>query len=104
MGVASDLRRCHLLISKHAPAVQGYDVLEDMYSSKTAATNLLHTLCERKPKTYLEKLMGHIVSVLNEHNGAVAAGNVPMDLARRMDGAILAIGTLQDVLKKKVCL
>ena len=36
---------------------KGYDILEDMYSTKTAATNLAHELVAKKPKAFLEKFM-----------------------------------------------
>jgi len=39
----------------------------------------------------------HLVGVLNEYKAAHPAAPVP--LARKMDGALLAIGTLSDVLK-----
>jgi hypothetical protein len=41
--------------------------------------------------------------VLVAHDAAVKAGGVPPpEVARRMDGALLAIGTLNDVLMQKV--
>ena len=43
------------------------------------------------------------VQVLVSHDAAVRSGApVPDDLARKMDGALLAVGTLNDVLKAKV--
>lgn len=43
----------------------------------------------------------HLVGVLNEYKAAHPAA--PQALARRMDGALLAIGTLSDVLKVGSC-
>eukprot|EP00887_Chlorella_sp_A99_P003658 scaffold7.g3658.t1 len=78
---------------------KGYDVIEDIYSTKTAAMNFLHELCKARPKGNLDMLMRHLAGVLAEYaaerQGADAA------LARRMDGALLAVGTLNDVLKQK---
>lgn len=42
-----------------------------------------------------------LAGVTAEFKAASAAGAVPVALARRMDGALLAIGTLHDVLKRK---
>lgn len=42
----------------------------------------------------------HLVGVLNEYKAAHPAAPVP--LARKMDGALLAIGTLSDVLKVRL--
>lgn len=36
---------------------QGYDILEDMYSPKTAAANFAHDLC-RKKRNHLDAFMG----------------------------------------------
>jgi hypothetical protein len=81
---------------------KGYDIIEDMYSTKTAAANFLHVLVTKKPKAHLEKVMGHIAAVFAEHTSAASGGaNVPVALARRMDGAMLVAGSLSDVLKHK---
>lgn len=87
---------------------QGYDILEDMYSPRTAAQNLLLTIAQKKRKGHLPQLMAHIVSALSAHDtaarAAAAAGNgasVPAAVARNMDGALLAIGTCAEVLKHK---
>lgn len=52
------------------------------------------------PPTALSPLSQHLVDVCNTYKGAHPVA--PTELARRMDGALLAIGTLADVLK--VCL
>ena len=48
--------------------------------------------------------MQHVVAVFTEHSLAAASGHAGMsvDLARRMDGAMLIVGALVDVLKIKV--
>lgn len=79
---------------------KGYDIMEDMYSTKTAAMNFVHELCKARAKHCLDMLMNHLVGVLGEYKSAPHPGPSP-DLARKMDGALLAIGTLADVLKEK---
>lgn len=81
---------------------QGYDVYEDMLGPKTAAANFISTLAQKKPKSHLPSLMARLVEVMNAHAAAVKAGNVPMELARQMDGAMLAIGSLNNTLKTRV--
>uniref|UniRef100_A0A383WBL3 Importin N-terminal domain-containing protein n=1 Tax=Tetradesmus obliquus TaxID=3088 RepID=A0A383WBL3_TETOB len=85
---------------------KGYDVLEDMMGTKTAAANFVTTLAQKKPKTHLPWLMARLVEVMNAHDAAVkaaAAGGPPvsMELARQMDGAMLAIGSLSSTLKAR---
>lgn len=83
---------------------QGYDLLEDMYSPKTAATNFVHTVCSSKGKTFMPRFMGHVVGVLNAYTAAAAAapgGAVPQELARQMDGALLAVGSMCALIKRK---
>lgn len=38
-------------------AVQGYDIIEDMYSPKTSATNFVHELCTHRAKDFLPPLL-----------------------------------------------
>ncbi|PSC72993.1 importin beta-like SAD2 [Micractinium conductrix] len=78
---------------------KGYDIMEDIYSMKTAAMTFLSELCKARAKGNLDMLMAHLVGVLNEYKAAHPAA--PPALARKLDGALLAIGTLSDVLKEK---
>lgn len=85
---------------------KGYDILEDMYSPRTAAQNLLLVVAQKKRKAHLAPFMAHVAAALSAHNDAAreaaAAGRpVAADVARRMDAALLAIGTCADVLKNK---
>ncbi|KAF8071226.1 SAD2 [Scenedesmus sp. PABB004] len=85
---------------------KGYDVLEDMLGTKTAAGNFVQTLAQKKPKSHLPWLLERLVGVMNAHDAAVkaaAAGGppVPEALARQMDGAMLAIGAISGTLKSK---
>ena len=87
---------------------QGYDILEDMYSPRTAAQNLLLIVAQKKRKAHLQPFMAAVASTLSAHDSAsreaAAAGQpgaVPRAVARAMDGALLAVGTCADVLKNK---
>ena len=53
--------------------LQGYDILEDMYSPKTAAANLAHELCSKK-KAHLDAFMGLMVQVRACRGAAAGAG------------------------------
>ncbi|MEW5303971.1 MAG: hypothetical protein WDW36_006614 [Sanguina aurantia] len=79
---------------------KGYDLLEDMYSPKTAAANLAHDLCTKK-RMHLDKFMGFVVGVFASYQRSNAAGNLTQEDARRIDGALLAIGCMTDLLKEK---
>ncbi len=46
-----------LLMDVMRVTLQGYDILEDMYSPKTAAANFAHDLC-RKKRNHLDAFMG----------------------------------------------
>jgi hypothetical protein len=45
--------------------VQGYDIMEEMYNTKTAAMNFIHELCSKRPKGNLDQTMGLIIGVMN---------------------------------------
>lgn len=80
---------------------KGYDILEDMYSPKTAAANFAHDLC-RKKRNHLDAFMGVVAGVLGGFARTVAAGHQPSAAeARRVDGALLAVGCLAPLLKHK---
>lgn len=49
--------------------MQGYDILEDMYSPKTAAANFAHELCEKK-KVHLDAFMAMLARVSRAEMGA----------------------------------
>ncbi len=59
-------------------------------------------MCQRKPKTFLDKFMAHVVRAFNTYKAAAAAGPVDPANARTMDGALLAVGALNDTLKQQV--
>ncbi|KAG2439798.1 hypothetical protein HYH02_010433 [Chlamydomonas schloesseri] len=88
---------------------KGYDILEDMYSPKTAAANFAHDLCSKK-RSHLDAFMALVAQVLQAFAranaaaaadpAAAAAGPSAAD-ARRVDGALLAVGCLAPLLKHK---
>ncbi|GMH35700.1 hypothetical protein BSKO_03568 [Bryopsis sp. KO-2023] len=80
---------------------KGFDILEDIYSTKTAAVNFTYELCKNKGKLVLADYVQHLGGIMTEHNAALQAGNVPNDIARKMDGALLGIGAIDDILKRK---
>lgn len=76
--------------------------MEDIYSSKTAAVNFTFELCKSKGKLVLADFVNHLGSLMEQHNAALQGANVPEDIARKMDGALLGIGSIAEILKKKV--
>jgi len=78
---------------------KGYDILEDMYSPKTAAANLAHDLCAAR-KEHLAKFMAAMSAIMTEYVAAEAAGCADPAKAARMDGALLAVGVMSDKLKE----
>lgn len=47
--------------------MQGYDLIEDMYSTKTAAMNFVHELCKSRGKNNLSSFMQFVVQVMTEY-------------------------------------
>lgn len=66
---------------------KGYDILEDMYSPKTAAMNFIHEMSRVRSQGNLEPLMAHLVAVLNQH-AAAGVGTAPQHLARKYVGGL----------------
>ncbi|GAX74708.1 hypothetical protein CEUSTIGMA_g2156.t1 [Chlamydomonas eustigma] len=79
---------------------KGYDIMEDMYSPKTAVSNYAHELCGKK-KSHLDSFMMMIVQILNGYQAKVSSGAVTTEDVRRLDGALLAVGMMVDLLKNK---
>mmetsp|Transcript_35700 Transcript_35700/g.79404 ORF Transcript_35700/g.79404 Transcript_35700/m.79404 type:complete len:941 (+) Transcript_35700:266-3088(+) len=78
---------------------KGYDILEDMYSPRTAAGNFAHELCKRK--SHRDVFMAQVAALLSGYSQAAAAGTATQADARRMDGALVAIGMLSEHLRSK---
>ena len=77
---------------------KGYDIIEDIYSPKTAAVTVICELCSSKKKKQLDPIMNHLASILQEYNAS--GQEVNKVLARKLDGALYAVGSLADILRK----
>eukprot|EP00884_Botryococcus_braunii_P004058 jgi/Botrbrau1/13653/Bobra.0292s0003.1 len=80
---------------------KGYDIMEEIYNTKTAAINFIHELCSKRPKGNLDNFMSHIAGIMTSFSKAANEGTLTLQLARQTDGAFLAVGALTDVLKRK---
>ncbi|KAL3621644.1 secondary alcohol dehydrogenase (SADH2) [Castilleja foliolosa] len=80
----------------HEYVRKGYDIIEDLYSPRTAAMDFVSELVRKRGKENLQKFVLFIVEVFKRYNEA-AAEYKPY---RQKDGALLAIGALCDKLKK----
>ncbi|KXZ43736.1 hypothetical protein GPECTOR_81g184 [Gonium pectorale] len=87
---------------KFGEMYEGYDILEDMYSPKTAAANFAHDLCSKK-RSHLDAFMGLVANLLSAFARGVAEGGAAPSSAdaRRVDGALMAVGCLAPLLKAK---
>lgn len=87
---------------------KGYDIMEEMYSAKSAASNFLHELCKSRPKN-MKAFMDQVTAIFAQYRAAASEAaaavggphSVPQEIARSMDGALLAVGALSDILKQK---
>ena len=50
----------------------GYDIIEDIYSPKTAAVSVLYTLCSSKKKNQLDSIMAFILTESAEQTVTVS--------------------------------
>uniref|UniRef100_A0A804MB25 Exportin-2 central domain-containing protein n=1 Tax=Zea mays TaxID=4577 RepID=A0A804MB25_MAIZE len=80
----------------HEYVRKGYDIIEDLYSPRTAAMDFVSELIRKRGKNNLQKFIHFIVDIFRRYDEA------PADLKpyRQKDGALLAIGTLRDKLKQ----
>ena len=58
--------------------LQGYDIMEEMYNSKTAAMNLVHELCKLRPRGNLDTFMELCIGVMNEFQARSPGYPVPL--------------------------
>lgn len=77
---------------------KGYDIIEDIYSPKSAAVTVICELCSKKKKKQLDPTMAHLASILQEVHAAGPAASDAM--ARKLDGALYAVGSLAGILNK----
>ncbi|XP_027365249.1 importin beta-like SAD2 isoform X2 [Abrus precatorius] len=75
---------------------KGYDIIEDLYSPKTASMDFVSELVRKRGKDNLPKFIQFIVEIFKRYDEAPAEYKP----YRQKDGALLAIGTLCDKLKQ----
>ncbi|XP_047315810.1 importin beta-like SAD2 [Impatiens glandulifera] len=80
----------------HEYVRKGYDIIEDLYSPRTAAMDFVSELVRKRGKENLQKFVLFIVEIFRRYEVAPAE-HKPY---RQKDGALLAIGTLCDKLKQ----
>ncbi|KAF2933398.1 importin beta-like SAD2 isoform X1 [Oryza sativa Japonica Group] len=80
----------------HEYVRKGYDIIEDLYSPRTAAMDFVSELVRKRGKSNLQKFIHFIVEIFMRYNEA----SIEVKPYRQKDGALLAIGTLCDRLKQ----
>ncbi|KQJ99478.1 importin beta-like SAD2 [Brachypodium distachyon] len=80
----------------HEYVRKGYDIIEDLYSPRTAAMDFVSELVRKRGKGNLQKFIHFIVDIFRRYYEAPAEAKP----YRQKDGALLAIGTLCDKLKQ----
>nr|CAB3486686.1 unnamed protein product [Digitaria exilis] len=80
----------------HEYVRKGYDIIEDLYSPRTAAMDFVNELVRKRGKGNLQKFIHFIVGIFMRYDEA----SIELKPYRQKDGALLAIGTLCDRLKQ----
>ncbi|RZC63360.1 hypothetical protein C5167_025097 [Papaver somniferum] len=80
----------------HEYVRKGYDIIEDLYSPRTAAMDFVSELVRKRGKENLQKFIQFIVQIFRRYDEAPAEYRQ----YRQKDGALLAIGALCDKLKQ----
>ncbi|GLT74887.1 hypothetical protein SLA2020_466520 [Shorea laevis] len=80
----------------HEYVRKGYDIIEDLYSPRTAAMDFVSELVRKRGKENLQKFIQFIVEIFQRYD------EVPVEYKpyRQKDGALLAVGALCDKLKQ----
>ncbi|KAL5781974.1 hypothetical protein ACOSP7_007003 [Xanthoceras sorbifolium] len=80
----------------HEYVRKGYDIIEDLYSPRTASMDFVSELVRKRGKENLQKFIQFIVGIFKRYD------ETPMEYKpyRQKDGALLAIGALCDKLKQ----
>eukprot|EP00899_Mesostigma_viride_P026574 jgi/Mesvir1/7100/Mv09206-RA.2 len=81
----------------HEYVRKGYDIIQDMYSSRTAAINFLLEIVRVRGKTYLPRILAFVVTVFTRYNETPPQHRN----SREKDGVMLVVGSLADKLKSK---
>ncbi|BAT93510.1 Importin beta-like [Vigna angularis] len=79
----------------HEYVRKGYDIIEDLYSPKTASMDFVSELIRKRGKDNLHKFIQFIVEIFKRYDEAPAEYKP----YRQKDGGLLAIGALCDKLK-----
>ncbi|OMP00310.1 hypothetical protein CCACVL1_03384 [Corchorus capsularis] len=80
----------------HEYVRKGYDIIEDLYSPRTASMDFVSELVRKRGKENLQKFIQFIVEIFKRYDEA------PLEYKpyRQKDGALLAVGALCDKLKQ----
>ncbi|KAL9384806.1 hypothetical protein Peur_021816 [Populus x canadensis] len=80
----------------HEYVRKGYDIIEDLYSPRTASMDFVSELVRKRGKENLQKFILFVVEIFKRYDEA------PLECKpyRQKDGALLAIGALCDKLKQ----
>ncbi|XP_022722400.1 importin beta-like SAD2 [Durio zibethinus] len=80
----------------HEYVRKGYDIIEDLYSPRTASMDFVSELVRKRGKENLPKFIQFIVGIFKRYDEAP----VEYKPYRQKDGALLAVGALCDKLKQ----
>ncbi|CAL5191355.1 unnamed protein product [Lathyrus oleraceus] len=80
----------------HEYVRKGYDIIEDLYSPRTASMDFVSELVRKRGKENLHKFIQFIVEIFRRYDEA----SIEFKPYRQKDGALLAIGALCDKLKQ----
>ncbi|KAG8484415.1 hypothetical protein CXB51_022818 [Gossypium anomalum] len=80
----------------HEYVRKGYDIIEDLYSPRTASMDFVSELVRKRGKENLQKFIQFIVEIFKRYDEAP----VEYKPYRQKDGALLAVGALCDKLKQ----
>ncbi|XP_068645315.1 importin beta-like SAD2 isoform X2 [Aristolochia californica] len=80
----------------HEYVRKGYDIIEDLYSPRTASMDFVSELVRKRGKGNLQKFIQFVVEIFKRYDEAP----VEYKPYRQKDGALLAIGALCDRLKQ----
>ncbi|GAV58972.1 IBN_N domain-containing protein/Cse1 domain-containing protein [Cephalotus follicularis] len=80
----------------HEYVRKGYDIIEDLYSPRTASMDFVSELVRKRGKENLQKFIQFIVEIFKRYDESP----VEYKPYRQKDGALLAIGALCDKLKQ----
>ncbi|KAJ4865903.1 Importin beta-like SAD2-like protein [Raphanus sativus] len=80
----------------HEYVRKGYDIIEDLYSPRTASMDFVTELVRKRGKDNFPKFIQFIVGIFKRY------GEAPLEQKpyRQKDGALLAVGTLCDKLRQ----